>query len=383
MRTTRLRNVGELGLLAAVGLVPLGYHLASLSTMSDPTAVVTGALVPIACSALVVAATVPIARSPLSPAYTLRVTGWSALGALTLGAVALLFVTYETSQGPPPAGPIVVIVGAASVGSVFGLAFGVTDARQQRTQDQLERSNDQLTVLNRVLRHNIRNAMTVVGGRVELLRERAAGEGESAAEKGESAAVVEESAAVVEENVDRLLSVSEHARRIGTVIGPDGDEVNVEATVDLVDVVDGVIERLRAEHPDTEFDAPVAEACRVRAHPLAEAVASELIENAAVHNDGDTRRVSVSVRRVGDDAALRVEDDGPGIPDETIATLRRGYETSMRHTDGLGLWLVQWVVDRSEADLAFESTAEGQVVAIRFERIEETAGVPAVAEHSE
>ncbi|KDS90990.1 histidine kinase [Halorubrum saccharovorum] len=370
MRTTRLRNVGELGLLAAVGLVPLGYHLTSLSAMSDPAAIVTGAVVPIACSALVVAAAVPVTRSSLFPAYTLRVTGWSALGALTLGAVALLFVVYEMSQGPPPTGPFVVIAGAASVGSVFGLAFGVTDAQQQRTQDQLERANDrleqandQLTVLNRVLRHNIRNAMTVVSGRVEILSERADGG--------------EESAAVVEENVDRLLTVSEHARHIGGVIGPDGDDEDVEAVVDLVEVVDGVIERLRAEHPDAEFDAPAAEACRVRAHPLAEAAASEVIENAVVHNESDSRRISVSVRRDGDAAALRVDDDGPGIHGDTVETIRRGYETSMRHTDGLGLWLVQWVVDRSDADLAFESTADGQAVVIRFERVEETAGVPA------
>jgi len=41
---------------------------------------------------------------------------------------------------------------------------------------------------------------------------------------------------------------------------------------------------------------------------------------------------------------------------------------------------VQWVADRSDADLAFESTAEGQVVAVRFERVEETRGVPAGAE---
>ena len=350
-------------MLAAVGLVPLGYHLVSLSTMTSVAAVVTGAVVPIACSALVAAATVPVARSSLSPAYTLRIAGWSALGALTLGAVALLFVAYELSRGPPPTGPFVVIGGAASIGSAFGLAFGLTDARQQRSQDGLERANAQLTVLNRVLRHNIRNAMTVVSGRVGILAERADGGAESVA--------------VVEENVDRLLSVSEHARQIGAVIGAEGPNGpdDVETVVDLVEVVDGVIERLGAEHPDAEFDAPEAAACRVRAHPLTEAVASEVIENAAVHGGGDPPRVSVSIRRLGGGVALSVADDGPGIPEETVETIRRGYETSMRHTDGLGLWLVQWVVDRSDAALAFESSDRGQVVRIRFDRVEETEGV--------
>jgi len=83
----------------------------------------------------------------------------------------------------------------------------------------------------------------------------------------------------------------------------------------------------------------------------------------------------VSVLRVGCGATLRVEDNGPGIPSGTVEAIRRGYETSMRHADGLGLWLVRWVVDRSVADLAFESSEGGQVVQIRFERVEEAPGV--------
>ncbi len=368
----RTRNVGELGLLAAVGLVPLAYHLWSLSAMSDPVVIATGAVVPITCSLLVVAATVPVARSSLFPAYTLRVAGWSVVAAVTLGGVALLFITYGMSDRPPMTRPGVVVIGSMSVGSVFGLVFGLSDARQQRTEDQLEQANAQLTVLNRVLRHNIRNAMTVINGRVEILRQHADDSDETA-----------ESAAVVAENVDRLLSVSEHARHIDTVTGSDTPDNDVETVVDLVDDVSGAIERLRAEHPGTEFDMVAAETCRVRAHPLTEAVVSEVIENAVVHNEGDVRRVSVSIRRDDAGVTLRVVDDGPGIPEETVETIRRGYETSMRHTDGLGLWLVRWVVDRSDADLAFESAPDGQVVRIRFERVEETVDVPPAVDRSD
>ncbi|MFW5917363.1 MAG: ATP-binding protein [Halorubrum sp.] len=422
MRTRRTQHVAALGLLCGLGLAPLAYHLSVLFSMTDLTAVVTGVLVPIACSSLVTASPVAVVRSPLSPAYTLRITGWSVLGALTLSGVVLLFVAHELSQGPPPAAPAIVIVGAGSIGSLFGLAFGLTDARQRHTQAQLERSNAQLTVLNRVLRHNIRNAMTIIGGRVEFLREHAAridaedarvdspnaradtgdarshagdarshaGDarshaGDARADTGDArshadeAAVVEESAAVVKENIDRLLSVSEHARHIDAVIGvdeSDGGDGGVEIAIDLVDVVDAAIERLCAEHPDATFDGPDAETCRVRAHPLVEVVASELLENAVVHNDGDVARVDAALVRTDGDVALRIADDGPGIPDETVETIRRGYETSMRHADGLGLWLVRWVVDRSDAHLSFDSTESGQVVRIRFETVESVEGVP-------
>jgi len=49
----------------------------------------------------------------------------------------------------------------------------------------------------------------------------------------------------------------------------------------------------------------------------------------------------------------------------------------------LGLWLVRWVVDRSDADLAFESAPDGQVVRIRFERVEETVDVPPAVDRSD
>lgn len=364
MQRRPLRDAGAIGLLAAIGLVPLAFHLRFLSEATGLSAVVTGALVPIVCSGLVVGATIPIARSSLSPTYTLRITGWSALGAVTLGAVALLFVIHETSLGPPPAAPLVVIGGATSVGSVFGLAFGLTDAQQQRTQDQLERSNAQLTVLNRVLRHNIRNATTVIRGRVKLLRQRADGG--------------EESAAIVDEHVDRLLSVSDHARHIDAVTGSAGpeDHGSAEEVVDLVEVVEGAIERLRTEHPAADFDGPAAATCRVRAHPLAGVVATELLENAVVHNDADAPRVDAAVIRIDGGAALRVADNGSGIPEETVETIRRGYETPMRHADGLGLWLVRWVVDRSSAELAFDADEAGQVVRIQFETVESAAGLP-------
>ncbi|VTT87095.1 diguanylate cyclase/phosphodiesterase (GGDEF & EAL domains) with PAS/PAC sensor(s) [Halorubrum sp. DM2] len=376
MRWTRAKNAGQLGLLAALGLVPLGFLLSSLSGMSDPVAVVTGVVVPIVCSALVVLATVPVARSPLSPAYTGFIVAWTALGALTLGAVALLFVSYEMSQGPPPSNPALVIGGAASVGSAFGLAFGLTDARQRWAQGQLERANGQLTVLNRVLRHNIRNAMTVVRGRARFIRQQAEASQRAGADgAGDGLA---DHAVVVEENAERLLGVSEHARHIDAVIGPDDDVEEVATTVDLVGVAEGAIERLGAEHPAAEFVAPAAVACRVRAHPLTEVAVSELIENAVVHG-GDAPRVAVSVRRDGDGATLRVDDDGPGIPPETVEAIQRGYETSMRHADGLGLWLVRWVVDRSVADLGFDADGDGQTVTIRFERVETADGEPSPA----
>lgn len=52
---------------------------------------------------------------------------------------------------------------------------------------------------------------------------------------------------------------------------------------------------------------------------------------------------------------MTVSDNGPGIPPHELETLRRGHETKLDHGSSLGLWLIQWAVDGSDGELAFES----------------------------
>jgi signal transduction histidine kinase len=51
---------------------------------------------------------------------------------------------------------------------------------------------------------------------------------------------------------------------------------------------------------------------------------------------------------------LTVADDGPGIPKAEIEVIEEGQETPLEHASGLGLWLVQHVVEQSGGDVEFE-----------------------------
>ena len=65
----------------------------------------------------------------------------------------------------------------------------------------------------------------------------------------------------------------------------------------------------------------------------------------AVEHGGDASTVEVTVAaEPGNRVTIAVADDGPGLPAVERDLLRGGTETPLNHGDGLGLWLVNWIV---------------------------------------
>ncbi|WP_458207657.1 sensor histidine kinase [Haladaptatus sp. NG-SE-30] len=104
-------------------------------------------------------------------------------------------------------------------------------------------------------------------------------------------------------------------------------------------------------------------------------VVSEVLENAAEHNDTDSPDDTISVTTVdsnrGEWVEITVTDDGPGIPKEEQSVLSEGRETALQHGSGLGLWLTNWVVGKFGGELTFSvNQPRGSVVTMRLPRAE-------------
>lgn len=88
-------------------------------------------------------------------------------------------------------------------------------------------------------------------------------------------------------------------------------------------------------HPDI----PPIEADRVR---LVQALLNMLINALqAVKGNG---LVNVELSRVERGVMVRVSDNGPGIPDEKLASIFDPYFTTKEEGSGLGLWIAQQIV---------------------------------------
>lgn len=88
-------------------------------------------------------------------------------------------------------------------------------------------------------------------------------------------------------------------------------------------------------------------------------VVTNLIDNAARH--GRDAPVEVSCARDGDDLLITVADRGPGIPDASLGELTAKYVSAgdQRGTAGLGLWIVQQIVEAMGGRVDFAAREGG------------------------
>jgi len=247
---------------------------------------------------------------------TLRDTGEIVVGTENGGTFA---VSYTTLRDP----------GDGPVGSMLVL-YDVTEDRQREQQ---------LAVLNRVLRHNLRNEMTIINGYAALIE----------AESG----VSEEQARKIEVASDRLLSIAEKVREFERVQQREQQPVNL--------TVSSVVAEIEREYSGTYDDAVIERnvtpsTLQLRTDPvLLSMLLDNLVENAIVHADTPQPTVRISVSEAPDETvAFEVRDGNERIPDVEIETLRSVDETPLQHGRGIGLWVVYWCVQKLHGSIDFE-----------------------------
>jgi PAS domain S-box-containing protein len=235
---------------------------------------------------------------------------------------------------------IAVIRDEGAFGGTVVTAHDVTALREHERQ---------LSVLDRVLRHNVRNKMSVVLGHASGILDATEGE-------------VADRAASIEAAATELLELSDIARDFESLFAEDAPRA---ATIDVVEPARDVVQALRLEHPEATVTASLPDEATALAHETFELALNELVENALVHNDTDEPSVDVSVAERDDAVEIRVADDGPGLDETDRNALLRGAETPLEHTQGLGLWLVRWTAEIADGEIHIaDNEPRGTVVTV-------------------
>jgi signal transduction histidine kinase len=229
----------------------------------------------------------------------------------------------------------------------------VTDWRDQqigrtvvvRDVTRLVTRQQRLEVLNRILRHNVRNDVTVIqGSAVEIGR----------LTDGRPADLAER----IENRSTTLLSASEKGRDVEQLFDSSGDTW-VDASAFVEELLAGPPQR----YPEASVSTSVTVGEFRTDRNALRIVVTELVENALAHG-GEQPTVEVSVSRIDDGVRVVVADDGPGIPQAELDPVRSGEESSLRHSTGLGLWLVHWGAQTLHADLSIDVGEDGTRVAL-------------------
>ncbi|MEF8772629.1 two-component system sensor histidine kinase NtrB [Halodesulfurarchaeum sp.] len=246
----------------------------------------------------------------------------------------------------PHAEPIHVSISGAPIveeGTVERLVFAFEDVSDRHEREQeLEDMTRQLEVLNRVVRHDIRNEMVVILGYVET-------------------AADEVSDPDVSDYLDRahqawehVVSITKAAKELMNVV--TRSEPPELAAISVKPILEEELAMVCEANPDAtvQIDGSVPDV-EVRATELLESVFRNLLTNAIVHHDRADPTVTVSASESDGHLHVSIADDGPGIPDDQKWKIfGKGQSGLESEGTGIGLHLVENLIAQFEGDVWVE-----------------------------
>ncbi|TKX54313.1 PAS domain S-box protein [Halorubrum sp. SP3] len=222
-------------------------------------------------------------------------------------------------------------------------AFGIyTDITDRKRRERYVR------IVNRILRHNLRNELNVVFGFAGEIADRTDDER------------IRDYARRIEATGKRLAGVADGATTLRRVV--EKGYVTDPEPIDVGAVVEEVAARHAADSPEARITADVPDGIAVRGDDRLAVAVDSLVENAVEHG-GDAPRVAVTAERDPDAGvvAVRVADDGPGIPTAVREVITGAREvTQLQHNTGVGLWIAAWVVEAYGGEIRFGSGLDGE-----------------------
>lgn len=218
-----------------------------------------------------------------------------------------------------------------------------------------------ISVLNRILRHNLKNAVNVISGNADLLR--------TELEDTEYRTYVNK----IDDQAQTLAALSETAQSVTKALDNTRPPVH---PVSVDNILNQVINPFRDECSNADISVGNQTTVSILVDASIKPALEELLENAIKHNDQSCPVMNISVRidQGGDHLSITVADDGPGIPDLDRQTISRNVpEEPLQHSSGMGLWLVKWITTAlgGTVDIT-DNDPQGSIVSLTLPIISES-----------
>ena len=243
-------------------------------------------------------------------------------------------------------------------GNITGAVIAYRDITERKEYEQaLERQRDELEVLNKIVRHDVRNQLQLVLAYGDILTDYVEGDGEK--------------------DVQRVLRAGREAVGITQTAGEITEAMLASKTdlapMKLRPVLESQIENIQEAHQRAlvSTEGPLPDAV-VLSDEMLDAVFRNLLNNAIVHNDKKPPEITVSAALDDGVVRVRVTDNGPGIlSDQKEQIFEKNEKGLNSEGTGLGLYLVQTLVDRYSGDVwAEDNEPEGSVFIVELPRRE-------------
>jgi len=323
------RSVTKSGLvIAALGFL-LTRGTITLAVGDDPVQFLFAGLLPLVMGLLLAAFGVALAVGSFQARFVRTTAIWTLIGSGTMGVLVVSTVAGTSGMTMAAIEPGPLFSNFLIGGGVGGAIVGVYAGQNRRNRDELRHQANRLATLNRILRDQVLNAVTVIKGHVDVI------EGQERAGSGGSVSIIAAQADSIEDSIEE----------VGTLTRTTAEDADLRA-VELGPALAAAESRVASQYPEVTLDVSAPGGHHVCANQRLDHVFAHLLDNAARYNDAADPRVEVRVEERSQSVVVTIRDNGPGLPAEERATLESGDITEFDDPrSGFGLNVVRLLVE--------------------------------------
>ena len=207
---------------------------------------------------------------------------------------------------------------------ILGVTRDISERKKSR--EVIVELNETLKLLNKIMRHDIANNLTVTLMSLELM-------------DTENSNLKDKAIRSIYKSIDLI----EKMRELENAISSGGETKSYNLKV--------IIENVIKEYKDIKFN--INGNCNVLADNALASVIDNIVRNAVIH--GKTERIHFDISEEGQYCNLRISDFGKGIPDEIKEKIfNEGFTYGEQLSSGLGLFIVKKTIERYGGEIKFE-----------------------------
>ncbi len=211
---------------------------------------------------------------------------------------------------------------------------------RKNAEDKIVKLNDTLKLLNKILRHDLFNNLTVINNKIKLFLRKS---------------IDEDSLKNTIDTVERSIDLINQVKHMEDTVTSGSEIKRYKA--------ENMIKKVAREFPQLKI---TVNGDQVVVDENFFSVFENIIRNAYIHGNAD--RVSVKVKQIDEKAEISFSDNGIGIPDKIKEKIfDEGFKYGENGHTGLGLYIVKNIIESYEGTVSVKNNKpKGSVFTLRF-----------------
>lgn len=210
-----------------------------------------------------------------------------------------------------------------------------------------------LRILNRVLRHNLRNDANVILGYIDSVRDEI--------DDPHLVSHLETASA----KMRTVVSQAETARDLESLITEKVKTANEPVQIDTL--LDQTVTKFQSQFPESDisFTHSAERDVFALADEAIEKVFAAVVENAVEHNDKETPEVDIWIEAADNHVTIYIGDNGPGVPESRRdQVFGRAEKNQVHHGQGLSLFFIDQMIEKYRGRIWIEDNEPEGAVSI-------------------